>query len=124
MAKRYRPDRILFATTLALLMLGVVMVFSASAVYAAELFGHPAMFLLRQAMWLTLGLPALQEGQPSGFFLGLMLIGGASVLAYPLSCLIVAGVKSRIWRVAVFGLMFWAAYGGIILFQGNLRFAL
>ncbi|WP_430465063.1 hypothetical protein [Tabrizicola sp.] len=75
-------------------------------------------------MWLTLGLPALQEGQPSGFFLGLMLIGGASVLAYPLSCLIVAGVKSRIWRVAVFGLMFWAAYGGIILFQGNLRFAL
>lgn len=73
-------------------------------------------------MWLTLGLPALQEGQPSGFFLGLMLIGGVSVLAYPLSCLIVAGVKSRIWRVAVFGLMFWAAYGGIILFEGNLRF--
>jgi len=59
MAKRYRHDRVLFAATLALLMLGVVMVFSASAVYAAELFGHPAMFLLRQAVWLTLGLGGL-----------------------------------------------------------------
>ena len=75
-------------------------------------------------MWLTLGLPALQEGRPSGFFFGLMLIGGASVVAYPVACLIVAGVKSRVWRVAVFGLVFWAAYAGIILFQGTLRFAL
>jgi hypothetical protein len=51
-----------------------------------------------------------------------MLIGVASVVAYPIACLIVAGVRGRLWRVAVFGLMFWAAYGGIILFQGNLRF--
>lgn len=73
-------------------------------------------------MWLTLGLPALQEGRPSGFFFGLMLIGGASVVAYPIACLIVAGIRGRVMRVAVFGLMFWAAYAGIILFQGNLRF--
>lgn len=59
MAKRYRPDRILFGVTLALLVLGVVMVFSASAVYAAEVFGHPAMFLLRQLVWAALGLGGL-----------------------------------------------------------------
>jgi hypothetical protein len=73
-------------------------------------------------MWLQLGVPALFRGWPSGFFFGLMLIGVASVVAYPIACLIVAGVRGRVWRVAVFGLMFWAAYGGIILFQGNLRF--
>jgi hypothetical protein len=73
-------------------------------------------------MWLQLGVPALFRGWPSGFFFGLMLIGVASVVAYPIACLIVAGVRGRLWRVAVFGLMFWAAYGGIILFQGNLRF--
>jgi cell division protein FtsW len=59
MAKRYRPDHVLFGATLALLMLGVVMVFSASVVYAAELFGHPAMFLLRQAIWVGLALGGL-----------------------------------------------------------------
>lgn len=59
MAKRYRPDRVLLATTLALLVLGVVMVFSASAIYAAELFGSPTMFLLRQLLWVGLGLGGL-----------------------------------------------------------------
>ena len=40
MAKRYRPDRLLLVATLGLLSLGVVMVFSASAVYAAELYDN------------------------------------------------------------------------------------
>lgn len=40
-------------------MLGIVMVFSASAVYADELFGHPTMFLLRQLAWVGLGLVGL-----------------------------------------------------------------
>jgi hypothetical protein len=72
-------------------------------------------------MWLHLGVPALLAGRPSGFFFGLMMIGVASLLAYPVACLIVAGIRGRVMRVLVFGLMFWAAYGGIILFQGNLR---
>ena len=59
MAKRYRPDRLLLIATLGLLSLGVVMVFSASAVYAAELYDHAAMFLVRQLVWLVLGLAAL-----------------------------------------------------------------
>ncbi len=59
MAVRYRPDRVLSAATLALLMLGVVMVFSASAMFAAELFDFPATFLLKQVIWLGLGLGGL-----------------------------------------------------------------
>jgi len=72
-------------------------------------------------MWLHLGVPALLADRPSGFFFGLMLIGVASLMAYPIACLIVAGIRGRVMRVLVFGLMFWAAYGGIILFQGSLR---
>ena len=43
---------------------------------------------------------------------------------YPISCLIVSGVKSRWVRVAVYSLMFWAAYSAIILMIGTLRFTL
>lgn len=59
MAKRYRPDHVLLGVTLALLVLGVVMVFSASAVYADEFYGHPATFLFRQLVWVGLGLSGL-----------------------------------------------------------------
>lgn len=83
MAKRYRPDRVLFGATVGLLMVGVVMVFSASALYAAELYGHPAMFLLRQVMWLLLGLAGLflilqvnyrQLAQPTPIFTALFIV--------------------------------------------------
>ncbi|MDA2914010.1 putative lipid II flippase FtsW [Acidobacteriia bacterium AH_259_A11_L15] len=59
MAKRYQHDRWLLGVTMALLVLGVVMVFSASAVYADEVFGRPLMFLARQVLWLTLGVTGL-----------------------------------------------------------------
>lgn len=83
MAKRYRPDPILSGATVALLMLGLVMVFSASAVYAAELFGHPAMFLVRQVIWLLLGATGLflvmqmdyrRLAQPAPIFTALFIV--------------------------------------------------
>ena len=46
MAKRVSVDRWLFAVTLLLVFLGLVMVFSASAVMARERFGSPYAFLL------------------------------------------------------------------------------
>ncbi|MFQ5695718.1 MAG: putative lipid II flippase FtsW [Terriglobia bacterium] len=55
MAKHYRPDHVLLGCTVALLLVGVVMVFSASAIYADETFGSPWLFLLRQFAWLLLG---------------------------------------------------------------------
>jgi cell division protein FtsW len=48
-------DRWLFGVTIALCLLGAVMIFSASAVTAEHQYGRPYIFLLRQAAWLILG---------------------------------------------------------------------
>lgn len=42
----------------------------------------------------------------------------ATALWYPAACLIVSGIHGRLMRVAVFALMFWAAYAAIILAVG------
>ena len=51
-----QPDRKLFGVTLALCFIGVVMVFSASAVTAKEMYGNGYVFLERQIIWLAVGL--------------------------------------------------------------------
>src|SRR5271166_3793323 len=56
MARRSENDRWLFGVTLALCLLGAVMIFSASAVTADHQYGRPYIFLLRQAAWLVLGI--------------------------------------------------------------------
>jgi len=56
MPRRLENDRWLFGTTLALCLLGAVMIFSASAVTAEQQYGHSYIFLLRQAIWLAIGL--------------------------------------------------------------------
>ena len=52
-------DRILFVTILLLCVMGLVMVYSASAVIAAEQYGSPYHFLIRQALALVVGLAAM-----------------------------------------------------------------
>ena len=52
----HEADRILLITTVLLLAVGLVMVFSASFVVAAESMGDPYYFLKRQALWTVLGL--------------------------------------------------------------------
>jgi cell division protein FtsW len=54
--RRLENDRWLFGVTLALCFLGAVMVFSASAVTADHQYGRSYIFLLRQAVWLVIGL--------------------------------------------------------------------
>src|ERR1700758_2724815 len=49
-------DRWLFGVTLALCLLGAVMIYSASAVTADQQYGRSYIFLLRQVAWLLLGL--------------------------------------------------------------------
>lgn len=56
MPRSLQPDRKLFVVTLALCFIGVVMVFSASAVTAKELYGNGYVFLERQIIWLAVGL--------------------------------------------------------------------
>ncbi len=56
MPRRLENDRWLFGVTLALCLLGAVMIFSASAVTAEQQYGHSYIFLARQAAWLFIGL--------------------------------------------------------------------
>jgi cell division protein FtsW len=53
---RADTDRWLFGVTVMLCLLGAVMIFSASAVTAEQQFGHSYHFVLRQVMWLAVGL--------------------------------------------------------------------
>src|SRR5579863_7213818 len=59
MAKRVSVDGWLFTVTLLLVFIGLVMVFSASAVMAKERYGSGYFFLLRQLGWATGGLVAM-----------------------------------------------------------------
>ncbi len=59
MAKRVSVDRWLFTVTMLLVFVGMVMVFSASAVMARERFGSPYAFLLKQLIWAAAGLVAM-----------------------------------------------------------------
>src|ERR1700691_1889024 len=59
MAKRVSVDRWLFTVTMLLVFVGLVMVFSASAVMARERFGSEYAFLSKQLMWAAAGLIAM-----------------------------------------------------------------
>jgi cell division protein FtsW len=56
MPRKLEADRWLFLTTLALCLVGAVMVFSASAVTAREQYGNSYYFLIRQVLWVAMGL--------------------------------------------------------------------
>jgi cell division protein FtsW len=59
MAKRVSVDRWLFTVTMLLVFVGLVMVFSASAVMARERFGSPYAFLSKQLIWAAAGIAAM-----------------------------------------------------------------
>src|ERR1700742_2668497 len=56
MAKRVGVDKWMFCVTLLLVLFGLAMVFSSSAVMAKERFGSPYYFVERQAAWAVFGL--------------------------------------------------------------------
>jgi cell division protein FtsW len=57
-AKRVSVDRWIFVVTVLLVSIGLMMVFSASAVMSREKFGSAYTFLVRQAVWAVAGLVA------------------------------------------------------------------
>jgi cell division protein FtsW len=59
MPRRLETDRWLFTVTLALCLVGAVLVFSASAVTAREQYGSALHFILRQLVWLVIGLAGM-----------------------------------------------------------------
>ena len=59
MLKRVREDKVILYTTLTLLVLGLVMVYSSSSVLALKRYGDPAYFLKRQVLWAAAGIVAM-----------------------------------------------------------------
>ena len=59
MAKRVGVDKWLYCATLLLVVIGLAMVFSASAVMAKVDYGTPYFFVARQAVWAAVGLVAM-----------------------------------------------------------------
>src|SRR5580704_13902342 len=59
MAKRIGIDKWLFGVTVVLMFIGLVMVFSASAVMAKERYGSAYTFLIRQSVLAGIGLAAM-----------------------------------------------------------------
>lgn len=59
MAKRVGVDKWLFGVTLMLVVIGLLMVFSASAVMAKERSGSPYHFVILQSIWAAIGLLAM-----------------------------------------------------------------
>src|SRR3974390_1621038 len=59
MARKLKPDRILFFVTLVLVSFGIAMVFSSSAIVAKEKFGDPNYFSFKQLIFAALGLAVM-----------------------------------------------------------------
>jgi cell division protein FtsW len=59
LARKLKSDRVLFITTILLVGLSVVMVYSASAVIMMEKFQRPYLFLTKQTMWAAMGVVVL-----------------------------------------------------------------
>ena len=59
MAKRVSVDRWLFTVTMLLVFVGLVMVFSASAVMAKDRYGSAYTFLVKQLVWALAGIAAM-----------------------------------------------------------------
>jgi len=59
MARQLESDKVLFAAVVVLVLFGAVMVFSASAVMAADRYGSSYYFLVRQVVWAMLGLATI-----------------------------------------------------------------
>jgi cell division protein FtsW len=59
MARQLQSDRILFGAAVGLVLFGALMVYSASAVMAADRYGSGNYFLLRQLVWAGVGLAAV-----------------------------------------------------------------
>jgi len=62
MPRKLTPDLPLFGVVVTLVCVGVVMVYSASAIVAADRFHDPFFFLKKQLFWAVLGLGCLWVG--------------------------------------------------------------
>src|SRR5215475_13073966 len=108
MARKLKSDPVLFVATIVLVGLGIVMVYSASAVVMMERYQRPYLFLTKQAMWAALGVAMLgvimrfdyhHYRQPFLIWSCLGLVG--------------LGLVAVLFSPAVGGARRWFAFGGL-----------
>ena len=114
MAKRVGIDKWMFGSILLLVGVGVLMVFSASAVMAGDRFGSPYHFFTRQLGWALAGLVAA---------VALCALGAVIWFAAgPDDFWVSAGLWARIWRLTLVMIAGGVAYFGALWLLG-FRFA-
>ncbi len=99
-----------------------------------SVFRHEALIFLAHttAPWIVAGQIYVIFGNYAG--LGVQAAEGIKGLAlltvpyalgwYPICAIIISGVRSKLMRVAIFNLMFWAAVSGLVLWGGVSRLSL
>ena len=126
MARKLKPDRILFFVTLGLVGSGVAMVFSSSAIVAKEKFGDPNYFSFKQLIFATLGLAVMfvvmkvdyhTYRRPAVVFSGLAAVVALLVLVFFLATsanthrwIQLAGFSVQPSEIAKLALIFFLAY--------------
>jgi cell division protein FtsW len=86
MAKRVSVDRWMFTVTMILVFVGLIMIFSASAVMAKESYGSPYEFLVKQLIWAVVGLATMVVAMKVDYkrlqhpALVFLLLGGTTLL--------------------------------------------
>ena len=126
MARKLKPDRILFFVTLGLVGSGVAMVFSSSAIVAKEKFGDPNYFSFKQLIFATLGLAVMfvvmkvdyhTYRRPAVVFSGLAAVVALLVLVFFLATsanthrwIQLAGFSLQPSEIAKLALIFFLAY--------------
>jgi len=112
MAKRVGVDKWMFGTVLLLVLFGLVMVFSASAVMAQQDLGSPYAYVAKQALWAVLGMIALAA---------LMRVDYRRYNSYPV--VVSAIAMTTVLLVGVFAMHDshhthrWVRFGGLFTFQ-------
>lgn len=95
--KKRSPDFLIFLVTILLLCIGVVMVFSASAVTAEQKFGDAYHFLKQQMLWVVIGVTAMITAMNVDYFrlkklaLPVLLIG-----LFLLAAVLIPGIGSEV----------------------------
>src|SRR5215475_3048093 len=103
MPRKLTPDRWLFGVAVVLLSAGVVMVYSASAIVAADRFHDPYFFLKKQVFWALLGAACLwlaikvDYRRLEGFVLPLLIFAGILLVLVLVSPLRQAINGTRRW---------------------------
>lgn len=86
MARKLKSDAVLFSTTLVLLVISMAWVYGASVTFATEIKHDPSHFVIRQGMWVALGMVGLMVAMKLDYRLFrnrtlLLWIAGATAVA-------------------------------------------